>query len=67
MLEERGTDGSEKFFGVTVGAEKEMIFIVADGNDKEQIMSNIMQEAGSNSPAQSVVFSMPATELGNMN
>lgn len=58
-----GTNNSEKFFGVTLGAEKEMIFIVTDRDKKENIMKSIMEKTGSNSEASSVVFSLPVTEI----
>ena len=65
VIHARGTctDNSEKFFGVTLGAEKEMIFIVTDSEKKESIMKSIMQKAGSNTEANSIVFSLPATEI----
>lgn len=57
-----GTDSSEKFFGVTIGAEKEMIFVVAEKEKRNDIMHAIMTEAGSTSKAQSVLFSLPAKQ-----
>ena len=60
-----GTNNSEKFFGVTLGAEKEMIFIVTDKEKKENIMRSIMEKVGSNTDAGSIVFSLPATEILN--
>ncbi len=41
-----------------------MIFIVTDTKKRDDIMKNIMSEAGKNSPAQSVVFSLPVMQLG---
>ena len=58
-----GTDSSEKFFGVTLGAEKEMIFIVTEREKKENIMKAIMEKVGSNTEAGSIVFSLPVTEI----
>lgn len=58
-----GTNNSEKFFGVTLGAEKEMIFVVTDREKKETIMKSIMEKVGSNTDAGSIVFSLPATEI----
>ncbi len=64
VIHARGTgiDSSEKFFGVTIGAEKEMIFVVAEKEKRNEIMRTIMLEAGSNSKAQSVLFSLPASQ-----
>lgn len=58
-----GTDNSEKFFGVTLGAEKEMIFIVTNKQQKEKIMKAVMEKVGSNTEAGSIVFSLPVTEI----
>ena len=58
-----GTDNSEKFFGVTLGAEKEMIFIVTNKQQKENIMKAVMEKVGSNTEAGSIVFSLPVTEI----
>ncbi len=58
-----GSDTSEKFFGVTLGAEKEMIFIVTDRDKKDKIMKEIMEKVGSNTDAGSIVFSLPVSEI----
>ena len=58
-----GSDTSEKFFGVTLGAEKEMIFIVTDRDKKDTIMKEIMEKVGSNTDAGSIVFSLPVSEI----
>ena len=58
-----GSDTSEKFFGVTLGAEKEMIFIVTDRDKKDTIMKEIMEKVGSNTDAGSILFSLPVSEI----
>ena len=60
-----GVDSSEKFFGVTIGAEKEMIFVVAEKEKRNEIMKTIMDEAGANSKAESVLFSLPVKQYLN--
>ena len=60
-----GVGDSETFFGVTIGAEKEMIFIVTEREKRDIIMEAIMQKAGNDSPAGSILFSLPVTLLGN--
>lgn len=57
-----GVDSSEKFFGVTIGAEKEMIFVVAEKEKRNEIMKAIMTEAGEKSAAGSILFSLPAKQ-----
>lgn len=65
VIHARGTGigDSEKFFGVTVGAEKEMIFIVTEKEKRNKIMQSIMKGAGTDSPAGSILFSLPVTEI----
>lgn len=58
-----GVDSSEKFFGVTIGAEKEMIFVVAEKEKRNDIMKAIMDEAGENTSAGSILFSLPAKQF----
>ncbi len=60
-----GVGDSETFFGVTIGAEKEMIFIVTEREKRDIIMEAIMHKAGNDSPAGSILFSLPVTLLGN--
>lgn len=54
--------GAEKFFGLSLAVEKEMAFIVADVEKKKDIMKAIMQNAGMDSKAHSLVFSLPVSE-----
>lgn len=58
-----GVEQSEKFFGITIGAEKEMIFIVATKEEKQPIMKKIMEEAGAETEAGSIIFSLPVSEV----
>ena len=61
-----GTQGSEKFLGVTLASEKEMIYIVVRREDKNAIMRAIMDTVGIKSRAQSIVFSLPVTSTAGM-
>ena len=61
-----GTEKAEKFLGVSIAAEKEMIFMVARKEGKNAIMKTIMEKAGIHSEARSVVFSLPVTETAGM-
>jgi len=51
--------GTEKFFGVSLADEKELVFIVATLDKKKDIMKSIMDNAGVNTEAHALVFSMP--------
>lgn len=61
-----GSDASEKFLGVNLVPEKEMLFIVVRSDRKNEIMRSIMDEAGVNSKACAVAFSLPVTDTAGM-
>ena len=61
-----GMEGAEQFLGVSLASEKEMVFIVVKREDKNNIMKAIMTEAGMNSKAKSIVFSLPVTSTAGM-
>lgn len=61
-----GTHLAEKFMGVTLVPEKEMIFIVVRKDQKNAIMRAIMDEAGTGTKAGAVVFSLPVTDTAGM-
>ena len=68
VIHARGTGShlAEKFMGVTIVPEKEMLFIVVRRDQKNDIMRSIMDEAGTGTPAGSVVFSLPVTDTAGM-
>ena len=61
-----GMEQAEKFMGVSLAAEKEMIFIVTKKEQKNEIMRAIMEKAGLNSRAKSIVFSLPVTDTAGL-
>ncbi|MBR4060475.1 MAG: P-II family nitrogen regulator [Lachnospiraceae bacterium] len=61
-----GIQKAEKFLGVTLVPEKEMVFIVVRKNQKNDIMRAIMDQAGLESKARSIVFSLPVTDTAGM-
>lgn len=61
-----GSHLAEKFMGVTLVPEKEMIFIVVRTDQKNAIMQAIMQEAGTGTKAGAIVFSLPVTDTAGM-
>ena len=61
-----GMEKAEKFLGVSIAAEKEMVFIVVPRADKNNIMQAIMTHAGMDSKAKSIVFSLPVTSTAGM-
>ena len=56
-----GMESAEKFLGVSLAAEKEIILIVTKTKDKNQIMKAIMEKAGLESKEKAIVFSLPVT------
>lgn len=61
-----GMEYAEKYLGVTIAAEKEMIFIVTKKEQKNGIMKAIMEQAGMDSAAKTVVFSLPVTDTAGL-
>lgn len=63
VIHAKGTGmGAEKFFGMTIAEEKEIVFIVCRSFRKKNIMKAIMQKAGVESKAHALVFSLPVSE-----
>lgn len=61
-----GSEKAEQFLGVSLAAEKEMIFLVTRSEYKNAIMKAIMENAGLESKAKSIVFSLPVAETAGM-
>ena len=61
-----GAELARKFFGVSLAAEKEIVFILAREADRKPIMKAVMTQAGMATRAQSVVFSMPVTDIAGL-
>lgn len=52
-----------KFFGVSISEEKEMVYIVASKDKRDDIMKAIMEKAGGNTEAHGIVFSLPVDSV----
>ena len=63
IIHARGTQRkeTEDFLGISLATERDMIFIVCNSEDKNDIMTAIMENAGLDTKAGSLVFSMPVT------
>ena len=57
---------AEKFMGVSLAAEKEIVFIVAKTEEKNAIMQAIMKDAGLDSKAKAIAFSVPVTDTAGL-
>ncbi len=56
-----GSEHSQKFFGFSIADEKEIHMIVTPSQGRNHIMKSIMEQAGLDSKAQSIVFSLPVS------
>lgn len=61
-----GIEAADKFMGVTLSSEKEVIYIVTKTEQKNPIMKAIMGKAGLESKAKAVVFSLPVTDTAGL-
>ena len=61
-----GMERAERFLGISLAAEKELLLIVARTSLKNAIMRAVMAKAGMETPAQSIVFSLPVTSTAGL-
>ena len=61
-----GQEFSEQFMGVSLAAEKEIVLIVAKTEQKNAIMKSVMEKAGLDTKAKSIVFSLPVTDTAGL-
>lgn len=58
-----GGKSEEKFYNVSIAQEKEVILIVAKTEQKSAIMRSILEKAGPKTEAETIVFSLPTSEV----
>lgn len=58
-----GSAETEKFFGLSLAQEKELILIVARAGEKAAIMQSVLSQAGPGTDAGTIVFSLPVSEV----
>lgn len=61
-----GMEVAEKFMGVSLASENEIIFIVTKTEQKNAIMQAIMKHAGLDSKAKAITFSLPVTDTAGL-
>lgn len=68
VLHAKGTGivGPEKFMGVSLATEKEVILMVVKKENKNRIMESIMEASGHQSKAKTVLFSLPVTSTAGL-
>jgi len=58
-----GARESEKFLGISLASEKDVVLIVAEKAKKSAIMKAIMEKAGPGTDAAAICFSLPVTAV----
>ena len=58
-----GSRNAEKFYKVSIAAEKEVILIVSAAERKAAIMKAIIEQAGPDTKAGAIAFSLPVSEI----
>ena len=68
VLHAKGTVGklSEKFLGVSLADEKEVVLIVSKAGEKTAIMNAIAQQAGVDTTAGAIAFSLPISSVAGL-
>lgn len=68
VLHAKGSNpaGENSFFGMSIADEREMLMILSAANQKSAIMRAIMEEAGINSSAHTVMFSLPVESVAGL-
>lgn len=68
VIHAKGTnpEGANRFFGMSIADEKEMIMILTAAVEKKTIMRAIMDKAGIQSPAHTVMFSLPVESVAGL-
>lgn len=61
-----GAELARQFFGVSIASERELVFILAPEADKKPIMKAVMAQAGMQSEAHSIVFSLPVSDIAGL-
>lgn len=61
-----GMEAAEKFMGVSLATEKEILYIVTKTEQKNAIMQAIMQKSGLDSKAKAITFSLPVTDTAGL-
>ena len=61
-----GMEAAEKFMNVSLATEKEIIYIVTKSEQKNDIMSAIMKNAGPDTKAKAITFSLPVTDTAGL-
>ena len=54
---------SERFFGVTIEPNKDMVLILVDTKIKEQVLHNLYRDVGLKTACQGIAFTLPVSDV----
>ena len=68
VLHAKGTGAkqAERFLGVSIAEEKELIIIVSKAGEKAAIMKAIAEQAGPGTPSGAISFSLPISAVAGL-
>ena len=68
VLHAKGTGAgyAEKFFGVSLAEEKDVVLIAAGSKKKAAIMKAVAEQAGPDTPAGAIAFSLPVSAVAGL-
>jgi nitrogen regulatory protein PII len=68
VLQARGTGNKEieKFYGIVITPEKQIVMIIVPKAIKDAVMKSIYKEAGISSKGQGIVFSLPVSDAAGL-
>ena len=58
-----GADDAEKFFGIKISPDKEVVLIVVESEIKDAVVSSIYDEAGLDTKGQGIIFTLPVEDF----
>lgn len=58
-----GSADAEKFFGIKISPDKEIVLIVVEENIKDEVVSSIYEEAGLDTKGQGIIFTLPVEDF----
>jgi len=58
-----GAAEAEKFFGIKVSPEKEVVLICVESEIKDEVLSSIYEEAGLDTKGQGIIFTLPVEDF----
>ena len=69
VLHGRGTASkdAEKIFNISIQPEKEVVVILVNEKIKKNVLNELYNSVGSNTPAQGFVFALPVDEVAGIN